>query len=82
VNGEGRPQPPSQSAAAKPPTTDSFSHDCEIVPLRHGMAAVYIRDTDDRAVALRRMKRNRSLNAEQRAAYEAWIAEQRQDEAS
>jgi hypothetical protein len=50
-----------------------------IVPLRHGLVCLIYRDGDPDSIALRRLRRNKRLNAEQAKAYEAWLAEQRQD---
>lgn len=51
----------------------------DVVALRHGCVAVYVRDADPQSIAIRRLRRGRPLNAGQREAYEAWLAEQRQD---
>jgi hypothetical protein len=75
LNGSGRPKAPTQSA-----TTETIvSHDRDIVPLRHNLRAVYVRDADPDSIALRRLRRNKRLNAEQARAYAAWLAEQRQN---
>ena len=77
MNVEGRPQAPSQPAAK--PTSTILPQPTDIVPLGHGLAAVYVRDVEDKAIALRQLKRNRSLTPEQRDAYREWIAEQQPD---
>jgi hypothetical protein len=41
--------------------------------------AIYIRDTDVQRIDLRRLRRHKRLSEEQARAYEAWLAEQRQD---
>lgn len=59
------------------------NHDGDVVPLRHGLAAVYVRDDNVLSVALRKIRRRRRpLTGEHLAAYEAWLAQQRQDTAS
>ncbi len=67
-------------AAARLTSPPSMPH-VEVVALRHGLNAVYIRDTELSIATrrLRRLRRNGTLNAEQSAAYENWLAEQRQD---
>ena len=50
-----------------------------IIRLRHGLHAVLIRDVDPDSIALRRLRRNKRLNAEQAQAYAAWLAEQHRD---
>lgn len=57
----------------------TLSHDRDIVPLKHGMAAIYVRDNDLFNVALRKMRRRVPLTGIHLAAYEAWLAEQRRD---
>jgi len=54
------------------------NHD-DTVPLKHGLAAAYVRDTDVLSVALRKLRRRRPLTGEHLAAYEAWLDQQRQD---
>jgi hypothetical protein len=78
MNDRSRPA----GAAPEVTTTAAIStQTADIVRLRHGLHAVYVRDSDQQRIALRRLKRCRSLTPEQRV-YEAWIAEQRQDVAS
>lgn len=58
------------------------NHDGDLMRLRHGLSAVYVRDTDPLSIAFRRMRRRRPLTGTHLAAYEAWLAQQRQDAAS
>lgn len=55
------------------------NHGADVVPLRHGLSAVYVRDTDVLSVALRKIRRRRRLTGEHLAAYEAWLAQRRQE---
>jgi hypothetical protein len=47
------------------------------VPLAFGLVAVYERDSDILAIALRRVQHNRPLSAQQKAAYKRWLDTQR-----
>jgi hypothetical protein len=51
----------------------------DIRRLRHGLVCLIYRDSDPDSIALRRLRRNKRLNAEQARAYAAWLAEQRRD---
>lgn len=56
-----------------------LNHD-DTVPLKYGLAAVYVRDDDVLSVARRRFLRcHRQLTGPQLIAYEAWLAQQRRD---
>lgn len=62
---------------------DSMIAASDVLPLKHNLTAIYVRDDDDvLSVALRKMRRRRPLNGAHLAAYEAWLAEQRQEAAS
>lgn len=54
----------------------------DVLPLKRNLTAIYVRDDDVLSVALRKMRRRRPLNGAHLAAYEAWLAEQRQEAAS
>lgn len=60
--------------------TPTLTQPDDVVPLRHGLAAIYVRDPDPLSIAVRRLRRGRRMNAEQTQAYEAW--QQRQESAS
>lgn len=62
--------------------TPTLTQPDDVVPLRHGLSAIYVRDADPLAIAVRRFRRGRPLNAEQTQAYQSWLAEQRQEAAS
>jgi len=61
---------------------DSMIAASDVLPLKRNLTAIYVRDDDVLSVALRKMRRRRPLNGAHLAAYEAWLAEQRQEAAS
>jgi hypothetical protein len=48
------------------------------MPLRHGLVAIYVRDTDPHSIGLRWLKRQRNLDPEQRRDYRQWLDAYRQ----
>ncbi len=51
----------------------------DVLPLRHNLTAIYVRDDDPLSVALRKIRRRRPLAGEHLAAYESWLGRQRRD---
>lgn len=84
--------PPGQRRARADETTRALdnslasapivNHVGDVVALRYGLSAFYVRDHDAQSIARRRMQRGRKLNAVQAEAYRQWLDEQRQDDAS
>ena len=72
----------SESAPGSFRSDDTMVNPDSVIGLRHGLAAVYVRDTDPLAIAVRRFRRGRPLNAEQTQAYQEWLNEQRKEAAS
>ena len=72
----GNGEAPSEVIAA---TDSTLSQAADMVPLRHGFVAIYVRDSDVQRIALRRLRRHKRLSEEQAQAYQVWLTEQRQD---